>query len=124
MRRYLHLRFTSKLDTSACNIRTPSLTRMESNRTHRQKKKREPQGVRCGGIALRQYIRTLRLKSKLFDLRVGYTNSFLLRKNVVLAIHTDKKHKDSHKGSPYIFGRSVEIRTPGLQYPNKYAIVF
>ena len=34
--------------------------------------------------------------------------------------HIDQKEKDkdSRKGCPYLFGRSVEIRTPGLQYPN------
>ena len=69
----------------------------------------------------------LRLTSKLVDLRKEYANSFAQSANGVESNNASTKRKKirtSHRGSPYLFGRSVEIRTPGLQYPNCDFCVF
>ena len=121
----LLLRLTSKL-VDLCKGYANSFRaahECRSHRPHRPKKEKENHKgslfllVEVWRYSLCEDILLLRLTSKLVDLRKEYANSFLLRKNVVLIIHTGKKTKENHKGSLFFFGRSVEIRTPGLQYP-------
>ena len=58
-----------------------------------------------------------RLESKLSDLQTEHANSFVHTHEWIRIEHVDKKRTDNHKGCLFFFGRSVEIRTPGLQYP-------
>ena len=62
----------------------------------------------------------LRLTSELVDLRKGYANSFVLRTNGFESNNASTKRKRDRVTAGVtlsLFGRSVEIRTPGLQYP-------
>ena len=71
-----------------------------------------------GGIfAYGEYILTLRLESKLSDLRVGYANSHLAAQDEFKSDHHNEKNADNHKGYLRFFGRSGGTRTRGLQYP-------
>ena len=48
---------------------------------------------------------------------VQYANSFVLSHEWSSHSVLGQKRKESRKDSLFFFGRSVEIRTPGLQYP-------
>ena len=71
---------------------------------------------KCGGI-LFEDIRVLRLTSKLVDLRTDMRTPVCYAEVKFSASTPTKKETDNRKGCLFLFGRSVEIRTPGLQYP-------
>ena len=65
--------------------------------------------------ALREYTHTLRLKSELFDLRVGYANAG--NANCVCIASSYEAHgspitKGTAKAVPFVFGDPWENRTP------------
>ena len=78
------------------------------------KQKRHHKGVGAsGGYSLRENIHTLRLKSELFDLRVGYTNLRVLRtqcSNLNRARHKEKR-MTSTRDVILFYGAPWRIRT-------------
>ena len=72
---------------------------MESNRTRRQKKNRQPQGLSCVEVfAEGEDAHVLRLESKLSDLQTEHANSFVHTHEWNQIKHVDKKRTDNHKG--------------------------
>ena len=126
-RRYPHLPLTSKLDASSWGMRTPfCYAEMEfSSATSTKKREREPQGFSFVEVfAVGEDTLTCRLQASLTHLRGVCALLSAAQKWSFHQPHQRKKRKRTTRVLFLFFGRSVEIRTPGLQFPNKYAIVF
>ena len=74
--------------------------------------------------SLHEDILLLHLTSELVDLRKGCANSILLRRVKLSSATSTKNNSQTARAWLLFFGRSVEIRTPGLQYPNHDFCVF
>ena len=82
-----------------------------------EKKNRQPQGLSVWRYSPEVKIFALVVYERARHLCVQYANSFAQSANGVESSTPTKKRTDNHKGCLFFFGRSVEIRTPGLQYP-------
>ena len=84
----------------------------------RKKRKRTTRVLFCGGIRRWRRYPHLPLTSKLDASSWGMRTPFCYAEMEFSSATSTKKEKENHKGSlSLFFGRSVEIRTPGLQYP-------